>query len=127
MLKGHWGRYHRSVATGEFANVLVAHREAHVLGSLRPRHRRSSTTWPSSKGRATSAWTPTTRRPAWTSIALSLERELAKSLGVSASYTYKRGREYAGWQDTAGTYVQVPFTDNLGDDPTGTPSTCSAS
>jgi len=31
VLKGHWGRYHRAIATGEYANV-IPQREAHVRG-----------------------------------------------------------------------------------------------
>jgi hypothetical protein len=50
---------------------------------------------------------------------LSLERELFKGFGANVNYVHKRGRQLQAWEDTVGQYVQVPFTDNLGDDPTG--------
>jgi hypothetical protein len=50
---------------------------------------------------------------------LSLERELFRGFGANLNYVHKRGRDYAAWQDIAGQYVQVPFTDDLGADPTG--------
>ena len=35
------------------------------------------------------------------------------------NYVNKRGRDYAGWQETQGTYSQIPFTDDLGEGATG--------
>ena len=50
----------------------------------------------------------------------SLERDIGHGLGATLNYVHKRGKDYAAWQETAGTYVQVPFTDALEGDPTAT-------
>jgi hypothetical protein len=62
---------------------------------------------------------PNYKSPRTDQYILSLERELMKGLGGYVNYVHKRGRDYPAWQDVAGQYVQVPFVDNLGDNPTG--------
>src|SRR5262249_1124956 len=38
---------------------------------------------------------------------------------LQVNYVYKRGSDYAGWQDIAGQYVPVPYVDSVGIDATG--------
>ena len=68
VLKGHWGRYHRSIATGEYANVIGPNVKPTFSGplfELGPRDRRSGAStpraWSSSRATPTWAWTRTTR------------------------------------------------------------------
>ena len=118
VMKGHWGRYHRAVATGEYANVLSPSVKDTFSGPFDPVTKQFYDT-AFFEGAANLGVDPDYKAPRMDQFALSLERDLARGLGVTASYTYKRGREYAGWSDISGQYVQVPFTDTLGDSPSG--------
>jgi len=116
VLKGHWGRYHRAVATGEYANVISPSVKDTFSG---PFDTTTGQFYDLSffEGASNLGVDPNYKAPRMDQFALSLERELTRGLGVMASYTYKRGRDYAGWQDTTGQYVQEPFTDNIGENP----------
>jgi outer membrane receptor protein involved in Fe transport len=118
VLKGHWGQYHRPVATGEFANILSPTAKPTYSGLFDPATGQFYDL-AFFEGPGNLGVDPEYKAPRMTQIALSLERELGQSLGLSASYTYKQGRRYAGWEDTNGVYVQQPFTDTLGDNPSG--------
>jgi outer membrane receptor protein involved in Fe transport len=130
VLKAHWGRYHRSIATGEFANVIGPSIKPTFSGTFLfpanwdPNHKETAGAFdPSSleffEGNQNLGVDPNYKSPFTDQYAVSLERELVKGVGVQLNYVYKDGKDYAAWQDIAGQYVQVPFTDNLGDDPTG--------
>jgi outer membrane receptor protein involved in Fe transport len=118
VLKAHWGRYHRAVATGEYANVISPTAKPTFSGLF---DLTTGQFYDTSffEGPGNLGVDPDYKAPRMDQFAVSLERELTRGLGVMASYTYKRGREYAGWEDTAGQYIQVPFTDNVGKQPTG--------
>ena len=62
---------------------------------------------------------PGYKSPGTDQYILSLEREIVKGLGAQLNYVYKRGRDYPAWKEIAGTYDRIPFTDDLGDNPTG--------
>jgi len=47
------------------------------------------------------------------------EQQLTGDLGLQVNYVHKSGSDYGAWQDIAGTYVQVPYIDNVGIDATG--------
>jgi outer membrane receptor protein involved in Fe transport len=113
VFKGHWGRYHRAVATGEYANKLGESitpiyagpydLETNTFGELTL-----------SRSNENLAFDPDYRSPYVDQWIASLERELAPALGAQLSYVYKRGRDYAGWQEIAGEYVMVPYVDSGG-------------
>jgi hypothetical protein len=63
---------------------------------------------------------PNYKSPHTDQVILSLEREIVRGLGINLNYVRKWGRDYPAWQEIAGDYVQVPFTDALEDDPTAT-------
>ena len=55
------------------------------------------------------------------------ERELAKNVGLSVNYVYKRGRHFGAWTDVGGTYTPVTYEDVEGVDASGqSTSPCSA-
>lgn len=130
VLKGHWGRYHRSIATGEFANVIGPSIKPTFSGTFLfpddwdPGNKaRAGQFDPDSleffEGNSNLGVDPDYKSPYTDQFILSFERELARSLGVSLNYVHKDGKKYAAWEDINGRYLEVPFTDNLGDDPTG--------
>jgi len=42
-----------------------------------------------------------------------------QGLGAFVNYVHKKGGDIAAWEETAGTYVQIPFTDDIGQGATG--------
>ncbi|HJS57596.1 MAG TPA: TonB-dependent receptor [Vicinamibacteria bacterium] len=130
VLKGHWGRYHRSVATGEFANVIGPNVKPTFSGTYifppnwDPSNAATAGQFdPDSlalfEGNENLGVDPNYESPYTDQFILSLERELVTGVGASLNYVNKRGRKYAAWDEINGTYTQVPFVDDLGDDPTG--------
>ena len=121
VLKGHWGRYHRAVATGEYANKLGESITPIFVGPYDiPSGQFGELTL--SRSNENLAFDPDYKSPYVDQWIASLERELAKGLGSQLSYVHKRGRDYAGWLEVAGEYTTVPFEDTgLGelDQPTG--------
>jgi outer membrane receptor protein involved in Fe transport len=118
VLKGHWGRYHRSIATGEFANVVGPNVKPTFSGTYN--FATGSFENPTlSSDNTNLSIDPNYKSPRTDQYILSLERELKKSLGVSVNYVHKEGRDYPAWRDVAGEYAQVPVVDNFGDNPTG--------
>jgi outer membrane receptor protein involved in Fe transport len=130
VLKGHFGRYRRSIATGEFANVIGENVKPTFSGTyLFPEN------WdptnpdligdfdPDSlelfEGNDNLSVDPDYESPINDQFILGVERELFAGFGANVNYVYKRGRKLQAWEDTVGQYVQVPFTDDLGDNPTG--------
>ncbi len=117
-LKGHWGRYHRAVATGEYANVIGPNVKPYFAGPFDvPSGAFSDLVQVSSNENL--GVDPDYSSPYTDQFILSLERELRPGLGAFVNYVNKRGRDIAGWEETVGTYVQIPFTDDLGTMPTG--------
>jgi outer membrane receptor protein involved in Fe transport len=130
VLKGHWGRYHRAVATGEFANVIGPSIKPTFSGTFLfpanwdPANKATAGQFdPDSleffEGNTNLGVDPDYESPYTDQYILSFEREIARGLGMQLNYVHKDGKKFAAWQDIAGQYVQVPFTDDLGDDPTG--------
>ena len=119
VLKGHWGQYHRSIATGEYANVIGPNVKATFSGTGYDFETGRFAELTFFEGNTNLGVSPDYQSPRTDQYILSLERELFRGFGGYVNYVHKRGRDYAAWQDIAGTYVQVPFVDNLGENPTG--------
>jgi outer membrane receptor protein involved in Fe transport len=112
VLKGHWGRYYRAIATGEFANVIGPSIKPTFSGT----YDFATGTFPDAtffEGNTNLGVDPNYKSPHTDQYIVSLEREIVKGLGVQANYVYKRGRDYAAWRDITGQYTTVPFTDDL--------------
>lgn len=117
-LKGHFGRYHRAVATGEFANVIGPNIKPTFAG---PFDLATGTfgELTLSESNENLGVDPSYTSPYTDQYILSLEREIAKGLGANLNYVHKNGRKFAGWDEIAGQYDQVPFVDNEGAGATG--------
>ncbi len=121
VLKGHYGRYYRAVATGEYANKIGPSITPIFVGPYDiPSGQFGELTL--SRSNENLGVDPNYESPFTDQFIASLERELTAGLGAQLNYVYKRGRKFAGWQDITGQYARVPFVDSgLGplDDPTG--------
>jgi hypothetical protein len=122
VLKGHYGRYYRAVATGEYANKLGESITPIFVGPYDTvTNQFGDLTL--SRSNENLAFDPDYKAPYVDQFIGSLERELARGVGAQLSYVYKRGRRYAGWVDIQGTYDTVPYVDEslgpLDTDPTG--------
>ncbi len=119
VLKGHWGRYNRTITTGDFSNIVgpsippiffgtnynFATDEFETLELLRD----------NSKLNLDNDMTA----PHTDQFIVSVDRELTTDLGLSLIYINKRGRDYAAWRDLTGVYQEVPYVDSVGANPTG--------
>jgi len=119
VLKGFYGRYNRAVATGEYANVIGASIKPTFAGKGYDFATGSFAEQSFFEGNTNLGVDPDYKSPSTDQFTASLERQITQGLGASLSYSHKRARDYATWQDITGTYARVPFTDDVGDDPTG--------
>jgi len=118
VLKGHYGRYYRGIITGEFDNTAP---------SISPRYLFSGTYDEAGNPENPELVSdntnlkvdPNFKNPYTDQFVAGFERELAKNLGLSLNYIYKRGENYGGWQDTAGQYVDATYVDDQGADASG--------
>ncbi|HEY7922490.1 MAG TPA: TonB-dependent receptor [Vicinamibacteria bacterium] len=118
VLKGHWGRYYRAVATGEYANKIGPSITPIFVGPYDlPSGQYLDLTL--SRSNENLGFDADYKSPYTDQFILSLEREIARSFGAQLNYVNKRGRRFAGWQDIAGVYARVPYVDDLGDNPSG--------
>ncbi len=121
VLKGHYGRYYRAVATGEYANKIGPSITPIFVGpyDIPSKQYLDLTLSRSNENLGIAAGY---KAPYTDQFIASLERELTRGFGAQLNYVYKRGRRFAGWLDITGSYVRVPFVDaGLGplDVPTG--------
>ena len=119
VLKGHYGRYHRAIATGEYANVIGPNVKATFAGTGYDFETGEFAEQTFFEGNENLAADPDYKAPRTDQFALSLERELVKGLGAQLNYVYKRGRDYATWADVTGTYVPFSIVDDQGEGATG--------
>ena len=118
VLKAHAGRYYRGIVTGEFDNTSP---------SITPRYFFSGTYDAQGNPEDLELVSDNTNlrvdsgfRAAYTDqFTVGIERELAKNLGLSVNYVYKRGERYGGNQDIGGEYVPDVYVDSEGVDATG--------
>ena len=119
VLKGHVGRYHRPIVTGEFVNIIGPNVKPTFSGTNYNFETGEFETLTFLRGNSNLGFDPNYKSPYTDQYIVSLERELMKGLGAQVNYVYKRGRDYAAWNDITGQYVTVPFTDDVGENPTG--------
>lgn len=118
-LKGFWGRYHRPVATGEYANVIGPSIQPLYAGVDYDFTTGTFAELSFVEGNSNLGVSPDYKSPVTDQFTASFERELFRGFGTQLSYIYKRARDYPTWKDITGVYDRIPFTDDVGDDPTG--------
>ncbi|HET7294843.1 MAG TPA: TonB-dependent receptor, partial [Vicinamibacteria bacterium] len=119
-LRAHWGRYYRAVVVGEFSNSLGAEPYEILSGyyDLATNTFIDPVLSESSRNRDVSS----DYKPSYTDqFIANVEREVAKDIGLSLNYVYKRGRDGVAWQDVSGQYEDATIVDDTGPDATGRP------
>lgn len=118
VLKGHYGRYHRGIATGEFASVIGPSLKPVFFGAYDAATNSLVDLEPLTDNGNLSV-DPDYSSPSTDQFILSLERELWKDVGLQATYVHKRGRNFASWRDSGGVYAPVEYVDDQGAGATG--------
>ena len=119
ILKAHYGRYYRQIITCEYCINLGASPHENLFGF-----------WdfeaedfvdleviqsiPGNRG-----IDPDYTNPYTDQFIVGFERELSSDLALSVNYVYKRGRDYAAWNDIRGVYEEATYIDDQGADATG--------
>ncbi len=106
VLKGHLGRYHRAIATGEFANIIGP--------SIKPFFAGVYDTFAGQfefldqiTDNTNLLVDPNYESPRTDQYILSLERQFKGNIGVALNLVYKRGSDFAAWRDIGGIYEPV--------------------
>ncbi len=118
VLKGHWGRYYRSIVTAEYSNSVgvsphVTRAGAYDLATgtfIDPVVTEFSQNL---------SIDPNYENPYTDQFIASFEREIVKDLGFSLHYVNKRSRNGSAWRDTTGQFENV----RVADETTGLTST----
>jgi outer membrane receptor protein involved in Fe transport len=118
VLKGHWGKYHRAVATGEFANVVGPSIKPIFFGFLVP-GTLGLVDLEQITDNSNLSIDPDLRAPRVDQFIVSLEQEIVRNLGVQLNYIHKKGTDFVAWQDLGGVYQTVDYIDDQGEDATG--------
>ena len=119
VLKVHAGRYHPQITTGEFANVIGPSIKPSYLGydyNFATGTFEDLSLFSSNENLSVD---PDYRSPRTDQFLVGFERELFRTVGLQLSYVRKWGRDFPGWDETAGTYEQIAVVDDTGQDPTG--------
>jgi outer membrane receptor protein involved in Fe transport len=118
VLKSHYGRYYRPGSTGEWVAIasptrVVAHRGDWNFQTGRFENTEVSFS-PSN-----AAVDPDFSPGRTDQFVVSIERELFKTVNLSASYILKRGRNLSNWTDVGGVYEPFSYVDNEGAEASG--------
>lgn len=118
VLKGHYGRYYRMMVSGEYTFPFASPSRGFAGPYDLTTGQFTDLTQFFETG-TNYGVDPNYSNPYTDQFIVALERQLARNLGISLNYTYKRGRDYPRWKDTAGSYDTVNYIDNQGADATG--------
>jgi outer membrane receptor protein involved in Fe transport len=127
VLKGHWGRYHRTVTTGDFSNVVGPSIPPQYFGTFFNFETGEFESLELLRDNTNLTLDNEMKSPYTDQLIFSVDRELSTDLGLSLIYVNKRGRDFAAWDDLTGVYAEVPYVDNVGAEATGRPSPSSSS
>ncbi len=122
VLKGHAGRYHRAIATGEFANVIGPSIKPIFFGILNPATGELEDLVQITDNSNLSV-DPNYESPHTDQLILGVERQLRRNMGLTLNLIYKRARDFVAWQDVGGIFEPVVYIDDRGADATGRPIT----
>ncbi|MFN8059635.1 MAG: TonB-dependent receptor [Vicinamibacterales bacterium] len=109
ILKAHYGRYYRSIVTGEFDAATPSITPKYLFSGLY-----SSAGAPldlevvtdNSNLRIDSGF----ENPYTDQYIVALEQQIGQDIGFSVSYVHKDSKNQSAWNDIGGTYRLVPFT-----------------
>jgi hypothetical protein len=121
VLRGHYGRYHRAIVTGEYSTLGPAFTPRFLGVWDFDNNRFFADSLEQVASNENQRVDPNLKSPYTDQFTVTLERELVRDLGVQLSYIHKKSRNYSAWRDIAGQYVSVPYVDN--GDPEGTGQT----
>ncbi len=110
LLKGHAGRYHRAIATGEFANVIGPSIKP-IFGGFYDLETGTFDELFQLTDNANLMVDPDYKSPRTDQLILSLERQIGDNTALTVSLVNKRGRDFAAWRDTGGLYETVTWID----------------
>jgi len=119
VLKVHAGRYHPQITTGEFANVIGPSIKPSYFGSDYNVVTGTFEDLSLFSSNENLSVDPDYRSPRTDQFLVGFERELFRNVGLQLAYVRKWGRDFAGWDETAGTYEPIAVVDDTGQDPTG--------
>lgn len=118
VLKGHFGRYHRAITTGEFANVIGPSIKPIFAGPYELETDTFLDLFQISDN-SNLLVDPGYDSPRTDQFFLTYERRLTDRIGLNVNVIHKRGRDFAAWQVLNGTFELVPFTDDVGEGASG--------
>ena len=112
VIKGHFGRYHRAITTGEFANVVGPSIKP-IFGGFFDLTTNSffEDTLFQLTDNANLNIDPGYDSPRTDQFILSVERQLSNNIGLNLNLVHKRGRDFGAWQDIGGIYEEVVWID----------------
>ena len=109
LVRASYGRYHQGVLTGELTpfHPGVTPVRTDAYDPLTGGYTRLVRVVDPLKNLA---FDPETRSPYTDEYSVSVDREVRRELVVSGVYVHKRGRDFIGWTDVGGLYVQTSRT-----------------
>lgn len=118
VLKGHYGRYHRSIVTSEFDDVGPGITPRFIFDGVfdaagNPIGAEVVT------DNTKLAVDPDLSNPFTDQFIIGYEQELVRDLGFSVNYVHKRGRDHTAFLDVTGQYTPFTYVDNVGQGATG--------
>ncbi len=110
VLKGHVGRYHRAIATGEFANVVGPSIKP-IFAGFYDLPSGSFDDLFQLTDNSNLNIDPDYEAPRTDQFILSLEKQFGRNIGVNLNVVHKRGRNFAAWRDIGGIYEDFVWID----------------
>ena len=118
IVKAHYGRYYKALESAEYEGAVPSVSPGYAF-ALDAAGNRVNMVQVSSN--ANLRIDPDLKSAYSDQYIVQFEQQIISDLGFQVNYVYKSGHDYTLWQDIAGTYVQVPYTDSVGTDATGNP------
>jgi hypothetical protein len=109
VVKAHYGRYYNALER-DFADIVPSTTTQFTFNVDAAGNRSNFTSQRPNNFRVDED----RKNPYSDQIIAQVEQGLIENLGLQVNYVYKRGENFAGWEDIAGTYVQVPYVDGVG-------------
>lgn len=116
VVKAHYGRYYKALEPGEYRGAVPSISPSFSFTQDAAGNRSN---FVQTSSNANLRIDPNFKSAYNDQFMVQLEQQLVAGLGLQMNYVHKQGEDYGAWQDIAGTYVQVPYVDNVGIDATG--------